>query len=980
MMSLTTFNAAQSDDLTCNFLGQDVSVAAEDISSRKARDPTDYVAAWIIKNFPNVTEAELKSQFECNELPLITKTTPNQTPWRCEECNSFDAVFNCDDCNLSLCFRCTDAIHIIPSLSTHTVRFYRPSSKTDQKCQTEAAIVSSKTENIPLCTLLSYQTNSRQLIPTGTHVFFRAPECSRWSRELLHGTLASRESSTISQDGTFYHRVLFMRGVETLPNGSFRAVLTLSDWDVKDVDTEMYWPLELGNFLSQLSALRAAVTAEQIARGKYRSEREGRRMNRYQRFKNGDGARNDLANVMTFPSSRTLSEIVNETVAALSDVHFTRQDDAKFYHDLSQGTWDFHTWMETIGCTNSLREEDAKSLETGERCDLQVTRRNSTQEAVLMPWAPMTRIRYFMIAQHDLIFPECVSRQHLQAIVKQMLFVYTGFAWQLWRNHVALHRARQEMQLRDQASRILQAWTRRLAERIREKERQITRNMAIPSAIDALELYRLRQLKAEKLCAIFIWHIDERKRRALQQWRQVSGRCNCLPVPATTWHPSHGMKNMLPRLPRMGARRRTAQDKTMTVENHVVIEDMAAYKLFKANHAGPADTSYWVIRSRVLAGSCPIGPAFQEARRLVSRTDFATTVLLHQISVFVSLMTPNEATRMKKENIGVNYERQVRTRYEALCKDLKSAKKVSKRHVTLAKQALAKFDAVASSVATQDKTSKGYEAETVLVTLEQRAEEAEDLIMAREALVQKLQLAEQQATKTSQELKSLGLMQLEFLSFPIDHDGVPDIDIFMTFFINQVESRLRAGKNLYIFSQHGHGRTGLVSALLLGRIYGITASEALNRAQAVHDCRRPVAPPGLSLCSPSTPIQQFFVRRALAYYMDPIYAQLVLENTSGGFRSTRVQQRGLLAETYMNDDGFMISAIADDSARERELLDLKRLERIAVSEAAEFQRELRKQRHERECKEAEVRDQIAFEVMQDIYDWIESVEGFKVNI
>ncbi|POM61257.1 hypothetical protein PHPALM_29753 [Phytophthora palmivora] len=101
--------------------------------------------------------------------------------------------------------------------------------------------------------------------------------------------------------------------------------------------------------------------------------------------------------------------------------------------------------------------------------------------------------------------------------------------------------------------------------------------------------------------------------------------------------------------------------------------------------------------------------------------------------------------------------------------------------------------------------------------VEDAAEEAK-MKEAHDVLEQKLQLADQQAAKATLELARLGMMQLEFLYFPIDHDGVPDSDKLIGFLEDQVDSRLRAGKNLYIFSRHGHGRTGLVSALLLGRL------------------------------------------------------------------------------------------------------------------------------------------------------------------
>ncbi|EEY61116.1 uncharacterized protein PITG_01362 [Phytophthora infestans T30-4] len=824
----------------------------------------------------------------------------------------------------------------------------------------------------PYCTqpfATKTRSESRLSLSAGTNIFFRAPECSRWSRELLHGTLISQDPATTLSGGTFYHRVVWLRGVEALPNGFFRAALALPGWDIssdRDVDSgETYWPHEIGVFPTQLGALRAVVTAERIARSKFRRELEGGRIHHWRIGLEDCGD----AELETFPSSELLDEVVTETAATLgSDFHVRlwRQDDVRFHQQLALGTWNFRKWMNSIGRAGNLREEDAVPFE----------------KPVPTPWPPATRIRCFMIPQHDLVLPERVRRQHLRAILEQLLFVYAGFAWRLWREYVKRHRERETQQNRERAACVLQAWTQRVAERERQRARQLLLSKTLGSSIDALELYRRRQIEARKLYAFLTRQMEERKCMALRRWREAVGPSDPPPPPAITWHPSYGMKTMLPKLPRMGARRRTAHDKSVAPATQVIIEDMATYKSFKGNHAGPADTSYWVIRARVLAGACPIGPAFREARRLVSRTDFATSVLLQQISVFLCLMEPEELQSVETDSNAADWscERQVRAKYRALCTELRGAETISKRHVALAQQALIELDAdvaTASAVAVGSSGTKETRVRRASMSVQQLQDEDDTdeakMREARDALQQKLQLAEQQAAKASQELARLGMMQIEFLYFPIKHDSVPDSDKLTSFLEEHVEPRLRAGKNLYVFSRLGHGRTGIVSALLLGRVYGITASEALDRAQGVHDCQRPGAPRGLSFCSPTTASQIAFVRRALARSMDPIYAPLVLENSAEGFRSTRVQQRGLLAEPYMKDEGFMISAVEDAQAREGEALEQKRLERIARREstAAAVQRERRKQKNEHESMEIEESSQATREVMASICKSIE---------
>ena len=43
--------------------------------------------------------------------------------------------------------------------------------------------------------------------------------------------------------------------------------------------------------------------------------------------------------------------------------------------------------------------------------------------------------------------------------------------------------------------------------------------------------------------------------------------------------------------------------------------------------------------------------------------------------------------------------------------------------------------------------------------------------------------------------------------------------------------------NLYIFSEEGHGRIGVIGGVLLGRIYGLTPAESVERIQRLHDIR-----------------------------------------------------------------------------------------------------------------------------------------------
>ncbi|RLN32774.1 hypothetical protein BBJ28_00013839 [Nothophytophthora sp. Chile5] len=877
-----------------------------------------FVADWVRVNFPEVaSEAELQ----------LEAADPEQgSGWSasCEECG-------------------------IPSLSTHSIRVHQfDSSLPTPATQADALVAPAASTLTPLSSSVDMAMKrtqedalpprvattqleaARLALPAGSSVFFRSVDCVRWPRELLHGTLLSSAPATTSSDATFYHRVLWLRGVEALPNGFFRASLVLPGWG----SHASYWPQEVGVFPTQLGALRAVVTAEQLGRAKFRRELAGDRLRRQE---------SDAVGSEPFPSCEILTEIVAEAAATLGrefSVRLTRQDDARFHEELARGTWSFRQWMGAIGRVDSLREEDAVPFEAAEADE---------EETRSAPWAPADRIRLFLLPQHELVFPERICRQHLRAVLDQLLLVYAGFAWRQWREFVTRQRQWETQQTREHAACVLQTWTRRLAERRRQQQavqgHALLLSATLGSSADVLELYRRRQVEARKLHGFLMRQAEEKKRLALQTWRVIALGPQKPPPPPleAMWHPSHGMKTLLPKLPRVGARRRTPQDEAVAGLGHqLVVEDAAVFNHFRANHAGPTDASYWVICGRVLAGVCPVGPASLAARRLVGRADFATSVLLQQLSVFVCLLEPHELEKTQEmaveggdEGSGWLFERQVRTKYHALCLELTAAETVSKRLAQLARQTLADFDV--DAVNSSHKTNRNSQ--------QQEKDDAKDAA-ARELLANRLQLAEQQASKATKEATQLAGMQLEFLHFPMPQDGVPAGESALLAFLEQLETRLRGGKNLYVFSRLGHGRTGLIAALLLGRVYGITASEALERAQRLHDCQRPS---GSSFCSPTAATQVAFVRRVLADSMDAIYAPLVLENSTAGFQSTRMQRRGLLAEPFLGADGFMVSAVGDPAAQEREALEQRRLQRIAKREsaAATLQRERRQQQRDR---------------------------------
>eukprot|EP00928_Gymnodinium_smaydae_P085518 TRINITY_DN68_c2_g1_i1.p1 TRINITY_DN68_c2_g1~~TRINITY_DN68_c2_g1_i1.p1 ORF type:complete len:773 (+),score=140.74 TRINITY_DN68_c2_g1_i1:74-2392(+) len=77
----------------------------------------------------------------------------------------------------------------------------------------------------------------------------------------------------------------------------------------------------------------------------------------------------------------------------------------------------------------------------------------------------------------------------------------------------------------------------------------------------------------------------------------------------------------------------------------------------------------------------------------------------------------------------------------------------------------------------------------------------------------------------------------KFVEQPIPDQEITD-DAVIGELITQLLERLNQGEVLYIHCRGGHGRTGTVCALLLGRLYSLSAPEAMARIQLYHDMRQ----------------------------------------------------------------------------------------------------------------------------------------------
>jgi len=101
--------------------------------------------------------------------------------------------------------------------------------------------------------------------------------------------------------------------------------------------------------------------------------------------------------------------------------------------------------------------------------------------------------------------------------------------------------------------------------------------------------------------------------------------------------------------------------------------------------------------------------------------------------------------------------------------------------------------------------------------------------------------------------------KIDFLHLPII-DGDVTTDSAVSRLAEDCMERVLRGEKLYVHCWGGHGRTGTLISVMLGRLYGLSYTTAMRYCQIYHDAR--TYPQGVR--SPHTPVQRAQVRRLLA--------------------------------------------------------------------------------------------------------------------
>ena len=76
------------------------------------------------------------------------------------------------------------------------------------------------------------------------------------------------------------------------------------------------------------------------------------------------------------------------------------------------------------------------------------------------------------------------------------------------------------------------------------------------------------------------------------------------------------------------------------------------------------------------------------------------------------------------------------------------------------------------------------------------------------------------------------LHKFESITYPIKDEGVPEQEFPQ--FVTQLCDKLQSNFKLFIHCDHGRGRSGLVTAAILGQCYGLSKNDALDVINKAH--------------------------------------------------------------------------------------------------------------------------------------------------
>ena len=254
---------------------------------------------------------------------------------------------------------------------------------------------------------------------------------------------------------------------------------------------------------------------------------------------------------------------------------------------------------------------------------------------------------------------------------------------------------------------------------------------------------------------------------------------------------------------------------------------------------GPTDDSCWCIPGRVAMGGIPWAKANKR-----QSLPAITALLLEGISTFVSLMEEDEEA--------------------AVCTKLG----IETIPAKMKKAAVGSKFSVDQIVAECNKQIETYQLRLDAIPVYAKSDPRfEDANRDKVRCGARIKLAKQKAVAAKVKIDRFP-KSFDWLRVPLPSTGAPTVNEILPH-LWELERRLGEGQNIFLYSREGHGRVGMVGAMLVGRLYGFKPFDALTRIQQSHDCMTSEEKRPVPLSCPQLPAQRSLVAQVIAHTNKP---------------------------------------------------------------------------------------------------------------
>jgi hypothetical protein len=344
--------------------------------------------------------------------------------------------------------------------------------------------------------------------------------------------------------------------------------------------------------------------------------------------------------------------------------------------------------------------------------------------------------------------------------------------------------------------------------------------------------------------------------------RKVQNVNDITEVTPPPWHPSVGFTaDTLPELPPLPDLVLNNKRAPVNKPYPHSLEDIQKYNSFRVKFQGPTDHSFWVIPGRLAMGRLPLGRARRSGpvdSSLHTMIDCIPQLLLAGISSFVSTMTPDEEAKEVEDynkyaaSIGAPPVDNIATSLQKDQKDVRTTIKDSIINL--------KFRIEDKNIQLRDflhiedaplRTQRGEMMSSVRVRQKQQ----------KVRLKAKQWLLKEDVVTSQTELDKVA-EKVTWDCYPLIHNEAPLYEKIIPI-LWDIEQRMFNGETIYLYSKEGKGRSGMICALVLGRIYGLSSTETLLRMQTYFDCQKSQLDRAVSANCPQLRRQQDLVARIL---------------------------------------------------------------------------------------------------------------------